>query len=243
MLATRLGEDAIATEILRELEEAGVDCSLARRFPAHRSPLSAVLVDPQGERLVVSYRDRNLPDDTSILPRDLPSGVGAVLADVSFVAGAKLLFGAARRKGIPSVIDGDRVVDDATYFASASHVAYSAATVRALTGLRDPGDGLAALARDAGNFIAVTDGAHGVWFTEGETIAHEPAFIVEVRDTLGAGDVFHGALALALAEGMKERQAVRFANAAAALKCTRFGGGRTGAPSRSEVEALLRRSE
>jgi sulfofructose kinase len=57
---------------------------------------------------------------------------------------------------------------------------------------------------------------------------------------LGAGDGFHGALAMALGEGMRERAAVRFANAAAAIKCTRFGGGRRGAPNRAEVEALLR---
>jgi sulfofructose kinase len=57
-------------------------------------------------------------------------------------------------------------------------------------------------------------------------------------DTLGAGDVWHGAFALALAEGRPERQAVRFASAAAALKCTRFGG-RNGAPRRAEVDAFL----
>jgi len=66
-----------------------------------------------------------------------------------------------------------------------------------------------------------------------------PAFAVRAVDTLGAGDVFHGAFALAIGEGMPERRAVRFANAAAALKCTRFGGGRGGAPSRAEVERFL----
>jgi sulfofructose kinase len=240
MLATRLGEDAVGDEIIAGLEGAGVDCSLARRFPGHRSPLSAVLVDDKGERLVVSYSDRTIPDDPSFLPQALPDGVGAVLADVSFVTGARRLFAAAQQKGVPSVIDGDRVVADLSYFELATHVAYSAATVRALTGLAAPREGLAALARTARNVIAVTDGAQGAWFMEGGKVAHEPAFLIEVRDTLGAGDVFHGAFALALAEGMADRAAIRFANAAAALKCTRFGGGRAGAPSRAEVEALLR---
>jgi sulfofructose kinase len=243
MLATRLGKDAIGREILAELEAAGVDCSLARRFAGHRSPLSAIIVDAKGERLVVSYSDAAMPQDIAFLPRELPADVGAVLGDVSFIAGARRLLAAARTKGVPGVIDGDRIVEDRAYFDLASHVAYSAATVRALTGLGDPREGLAALSRKAENFIAVTDGAHGAWFTEGGEIAHEPAFAVEVRDTLGAGDVFHGAFALALAEGKPERQAVRFANAAASLKCTRFGGGRVGAPSRAEVEALLGRSE
>ena len=58
-------------------------------------------------------------------------------------------------------------------------------------------------------------------------------------DTLGAGDVFHGAFALAIAEGGGIREAAQFSNAASALKCTRPGG-RAGIPTRAEVEALLK---
>jgi sulfofructose kinase len=61
---------------------------------------------------------------------------------------------------------------------------------------------------------------------------------VPVVDTLGAGDVWHGALALALAEKQGERAAVRFASAAAAIKVQRYGG-RAGVPTRDEVERLL----
>ena len=71
---------------------------------------------------------------------------------------------------------------------------------------------------------------------------HERAFAVPVVDTLGAGDIFHGAFALALGQGRSETLALRFANAAAALKCTRPGGG-AGAPWRHEVEAFLKERE
>ena len=64
------------------------------------------------------------------------------------------------------------------------------------------------------------------------------AFPIQPIDTLAAGDVFHGAFALALAEGRGETEAMRFAAAAAAIKCTRFGG-ITGAPGRAEAEAFL----
>jgi len=64
------------------------------------------------------------------------------------------------------------------------------------------------------------------------------AFAVHTVDTLGAGDVFHGAFALAVTEGQELREALRFASAAAALKCTRFGGA-FAAPQRAEVTALL----
>jgi sulfofructose kinase len=77
-----------------------------------------------------------------------------------------------------------------------------------------------------------------VYYWRGDAIAHEPAFSVEALDTLGAGDTWHGAFALGLAEGMGEHAAIRFASAAAALKCTRFGG-REGMPRREEVERRL----
>ena len=65
-----------------------------------------------------------------------------------------------------------------------------------------------------------------------------PGGMAQLIDTLAAGDVFHGAFTLTLAEGRAIVAAMRFAAAAAGLKCTRFGGA-TGAPRRHEVEALL----
>jgi sulfofructose kinase len=64
------------------------------------------------------------------------------------------------------------------------------------------------------------------------------AFAVDTVDTLAAGDVFHGAYALALAESWRIGDAIRFAAAAAAIKCSRAGG-RSGAPARGEVQAFL----
>jgi sulfofructose kinase len=73
---------------------------------------------------------------------------------------------------------------------------------------------------------------------EGEAIRVMPVFEMAAIDTLAAGDVFHGAFTVTLAEGRGIGEAMRFAAAAAGLKCTRFGGA-TGAPRRDEVEALL----
>ncbi len=73
---------------------------------------------------------------------------------------------------------------------------------------------------------------------DGTALRRSPAFPVKAVDTLGAGDVFHGAFALALAEGRDAPAAMRFGSAAAALKCSRLGGS-TGAPTRAEVEAFM----
>jgi sulfofructose kinase len=109
--------------------------------------------------------------------------------------------------------------------------------LRDATGLDEPRAALAAFPPTR-SWVAVTNGAEGVFFREGGAVLHEPAFPVAAVDTLGAGDTWHGAFAVALADGKTEREAVRFASAAAAIKCTRFGG-RDGAPSRAEVEAFL----
>jgi ribokinase len=74
-------------------------------------------------------------------------------------------------------------------------------------------------------------------FTREEAF-HTPAFQVDVVDTTGAGDVFHGAYAAGLLQGWDLRRVATFASAAAALKCTRLGG-RAGIPSLKEVEVFL----
>ena len=92
---------------------------------------------------------------------------------------------------------------------------------------------------EVGGWVAVTVGEHGVWYSRGREIEHCPAFSVAAVDTLAAGDVWHGAFALRLAEGAGERAAIVFASAAAALKCSAFGGIEA-CPDRTAVEAFLK---
>ena len=87
--------------------------------------------------------------------------------------------------------------------------------------------------------VVVTLGERGLVYFDGETFGELPAFEVEVVDTTGAGDVFHGAFCYGLAQGFPLQENLRFAAAAAALKCRRIGG-RAGIPRRAEVDAFLR---
>ena len=92
-------------------------------------------------------------------------------------------------------------------------------------------------------FVAVTRGQQGIlWLDEAGSAQDMPAFPVHTVDTLGAGDIFHGAFTLGIAEGQALEAAIRFASAAAALKCTKPGGP-LAAPSRAEVEGLLGRGD
>lgn len=238
-LATRLGDDLTGVSIVAELEAEGVSTDHCRRFPGLRSPVSAILVDKAGERLVVSYAEPAMPVDPSWLPTTLPAGAGAVLGDTRWDDGAAVTFRVARAAGVPAVLDGDRAPAHREVLTLATHVAFSEQGLQEVTGIADARAGLAHLGRTASNWIAVTMGAKGVLYFADGAIRHVPGFDVKVVDTLAAGDVWHGAFALALAEGQGEGQAIRFASATAALKCTRFGG-RKGAPARAEVEQFLR---
>jgi sulfofructose kinase len=197
-------------------------------------------VDESGERTIVNHTPTALfaNGDTSAAAE--LGTADAVLVDVRWPAGAVAALESARRSGIPGVFDFDRPMDTRgdELLALATHVAFSQTALAATADTDDPGTGLRRIALQTDAWLAVTVGANGVYWLDGGDMDHLPAFPVEVVDTVGAGDVFHGALALAIAEGHEPAEAVRFAAAAAALKCTRPGG-RAGTPARNEVERFL----
>ena len=132
---------------------------------------------------------------------------------------------AAAARGIPVVLDVDKATrPDDPLLATASHLIFSSEALAATTGTADLGAALLAIAGGGRAFAAVTNGPGDVLWVEDGALRRLPVFVVEAVDTLGAGDSFHGGFALALAEGRDEVAAMRFGAAAAALKCTRFGG-------------------
>jgi len=240
VLAARVGDDAVAGEIVGELESYGVDCACVRRLPGHASSLSAVMVDSAGERMIVNYLDDGMPAAADWLPAPRVVGASAVLADTRWPEGAARSLAAARAAGIPAVLDADKPVPrSGTLLAEASHVAFSAEALAEYTGEADLVRGLRAVAAQLRAWCCATAGGEGVYVIDGGHLTHFPGHAVPVVDTLGAGDVWHGAFALGLAERMAWPDAVRFASAAAALKVQRAGG-RAGAPGRAEVDDFLR---
>ncbi len=160
-----------------------------------------------------------------------------VLGDHHWEAGTEHFFRLAREAGKLAILDADRQTSMGI-LASATHIGFSARGLREQSGMESLPDALAWCQTQVQGWLAVTDGANGALFTEQGSIAHDPALKVFAVDTNGAGDVWHGALAVALLEGQEPRKAVRFANAAASIKCSR-GGGRSAIPGRSEVSAFL----
>jgi len=239
LLATRLGKDNVGDRIIVELEGYGVDCRLARQFAAHRSSVSSVFVDKAGERLIMNFRDHLLPSEFDWMPDLLESNVGAVLADTRWPGGAETAMQAARMAGLPGILDAERPVREAEGAVRlASHIAFSRTGLEDWTGHGDLSAGLSEVALETGAIVCVTDGGNGSWFFQDGNERHVPAVKIDAVDTLGAGDVWHGAFALMLAEGGGTERAIRFASAAAAIKCSRYGG-RAGIPGRAETEAFM----
>lgn len=236
VLAGRLGDDAIGEMILRDLAAEGVDVSLMQRCPGGRSSFSSVFVDAAGERQIVNYRGAGLDIDAGFIAS--AGRFDAVLADTRWPPGTAAAMALARRLGVPGVLDVEAPLDGAD-LSGASHLAFSRDGLAAHAGEGAPASRLAEVAAATGAWACVTDGAHGVLYCGRDGAGHVPAFTVAAVDTLGAGDIWHGAFALALAEGRDEIAAIAFANAAAAIKCTRFGG-RAGTPTRDEIEAFLK---
>jgi sulfofructose kinase len=214
-----VGTDDASRRIIEGLTRAGVETSGIVAVDGGSVSVSGIFIDSDGEKMVATRRGEKL---AGALPRDparMVADVDVVMADNRFPEFIAPILQAARRRGIPVVLHGDRAAEPSDpLFDIASHVVFSSEALRA--------------------FLAVTNGPEDIFWLEDGAPRRMPAFAIAAIDTLGAGDVFHGAFALALAEGRDPVAAMRFGAASAALKCTRFGG-IAGAPHRAEVEAFL----
>jgi sulfofructose kinase len=226
--------------IFEKLLHEGIETKHIVHMQGLVTPISAVMVDPSGERTIVTFRDPELwkvqlPDIDELL-----DDCAAILTESRCAQFCTELCVEARRRGIPVVVDVDRAMSlREGLLTASSHLIFSSEPLRETAGVADDGEALKKIAKLTPAFLAGTRGPLGtIWLDEQQNLQQTPAFPVHTVDTLGAGDVFHGSFALAITEQQDIRSALRFASAAAALKCTRFGGA-FAAPQRAEVAELL----
>jgi sugar/nucleoside kinase (ribokinase family) len=208
-----------------------------REVDGATSQVAIILIEEGvGERTILWRRDPKLQYPVEDLRRELI--VGARLLHLDGCDSAASLQAAkwAREAGIPVVIDIDEVYNDSThellrlvdYLIASSDFA------------EDPRE----LAERYGcPVVGITRGAEGATFVDRDRrVLHVPGFKVNVADTTGAGDVFHGGFIYGLLQGWALEENVRFANAVAAMKCTQIGA-RRGIPRLEEVRIFLRNSK
>jgi sulfofructose kinase len=232
-------DDPASNRIVSDLAAEGIDCSGAVRVQGGSASVSLILLDADGEKTIATRRGVNLGNALPVNADRLVADADAVLVDNRFPEFVTAVCRAAHARKIPIVIDLDQAttVDD-PLLALGTHVVSSAEALRGTSGRDDYGAGLKHLAQHVSGFLAITDGPNGVYWLDRGALRHMPAFKVKAIDSLAAGDAFHGGFTLALAEERDLVDAMRFASATAALKCTIFGGA-SGAPKRAEVDAFL----
>ena len=244
ILWSRLGDDEAGDRILQGLSHRGVQTDAIRRVPGAQSPVSSVVIGDRGVRQAVVFPGRNLDNKADWLPLDRIADTSAILVDPRWPEAAMAALERAREHQIPAILDADvgphpvprELVE------LSSHVVFSLAGLAQFSDTSDIESGLRKTLDATNAAIGVTAGADGFYWLDRENgeARHTPALDVTPIDTLGAGDVFHGAFALAIGEGKDIETAARFANAAAGLKCARPGG-RDAIPSRAEVWGLLQK--
>jgi sulfofructose kinase len=239
-LWSRVGDDDAGVKIRAGLRSLGVDVRSVQAFEEGRTSTSAIIVDDAGERLIVGARDINMPSGTSWLPLERIKGAGAVLGDVRWLEGLRVSFARARKEGVPTVLDADLGAREALaeVLELTDYAIFSAPALEDFIPEIEIGEKLKRVLAFGPKHAGVTLGADGYRWMEASGEGHQPGFKVDVVDTTGAGDAFHGAFALALVEGQPIEACARFACAVAAMKCTRIGS-RAGLPTRAQVESFL----
>lgn len=239
-LWSRIGEDSAGVAIRAGLKAERVDVRYLQAFDGARSSTSAIIVDSNGDRLIVGQRDAGMPSGTSWLPLERVKGADAVLGDVRWLEGVRSVFGAARKERVPTVLDADLGAREALpgILGLTDYAIFSAPALREFAPGRSDADRLGHVLALGPRHAGVTLGRDGYLWREGDQRGQRPAFGVSVTDTTGAGDAFHGAFALMVAEGRDTAECARIAAVVAALKCTRLGS-RAGLPTRAEFDAYL----
>jgi ribokinase len=246
-LLARVGDDVFGERAIRNFETDGIDIRFIVRDGRAASGVALINVGPDGENSISVASGANAllsPDDV------LRAEQAFTVADIVLMqletpietvqAAAEM----ASIRGIPAVLNPApaRPLDD-KLLRSVTVLTPNESEAELLTGVRVASEAeakkaAAQLRRRGPRLVIITRGKRGCYVAGDDFEGGVPAFKVRPIDTTAAGDVFNGALAVALAEEKLLREAVRFASAAAALSVTKLGA-QPSASTRREIEEFL----
>ncbi len=237
------GDDEAGIKITGSLSSEGIDTGGILVRPGTESQIAYICVEQgSGQRTVFWKRPSADPMQSDELPGDFPRGSDFLLLDglmpeVSAHAAAR-----AREKDIPVMLDAGSMRSGMKDLAAlCDYVVCSEGFARAFSASQaifDPERAIVLMRQFGAQAVTITLGPGGSITLAGERIFRTPAFKVDVIDTTGAGDVFHGGYIYGLLRGWDIDRTVLFASAFAALKCRALGG-RAGIPGLEETEALM----
>ncbi len=235
-----LGDDESGRRVLADLRREGVDVSRVVVRPGVRSHTCLVLVEAgTGRRSILCDRGTLGALPLGDADRAYIARARFLHLDGQFMAAAIVAACWAREAGVCVSLDANRPRPRLDELLPLVDVLVTSATFpAAYTGRDDLAQAMRALQALGPETVVVTLGAQGCAYLEDEQIVRVPGLAVEVVDTTGAGDAFHGAYLLGLLQGWDAARTARFANAVAALNCRALGG-RAALPGLEEVLALV----
>jgi sugar/nucleoside kinase (ribokinase family) len=239
-----LGDDELSRFVLSRFREEGIDTQYLRQRAGARPIHAIIIVDESTKTRTILYSlERAFGAEADWPAEDVVRSSRVLFVDHFGMEGMVRAARVARQAGIPVVADleSDRHPRFAELLELVDDLILSRDFAAKLTGEDDPAAAVRRLWSPARQAAVVTCGDRGCWYAGSDApaaVRHQAAFAVDVVDTTGCGDVFHGAYASALARGLGLQERIRFASAAAALKATRRGG-QAGIPTRTGVEDFL----
>ena len=235
-----IGDDEDGRRIRGELSARGIDLGHVE-ISAAPTATATILLDSTGDRIVLWHRDPALRYPPDRLPAAVIAASRVLHVDDVDVPAALEAARIARAQGIPVTCDIDHVTPGTRELLQlVSHPVFAESVPAQLTGEAEPERALRALRRVHAGRLVVTVGERGAIALEGDSLLASPGFPVTVVDSTGAGDVFRGAYIYGIVKGWSLDRQLWFANAAAAVSCTKPGA-MGGVPTLAEVEDLLAR--
>lgn len=244
-----IGDDLYGKAVCAEFRREGIDCDRLLIRPNTQTSMSVILSDEE-------TRGRNI-----LFTRDVRLNMTAEEFDPSIIDDCDYFYFAhfdpamlkgaryAAKHGVTVFMDSDNLREGEEVLPNLHLTDYYIASEELYHHLFGvPSDESAIretcirLQQVNHGVVIFTFGAKGLIGADSEGVFKIPAYEVEVVDTTGAGDVFHGAYLAALVRGKDGREAAAYASAAAAVKCTCIGG-RAGIPDARQLDAFIRTGE
>ena len=238
-----VGDDDFGRQLLAALRAEGIDASAVRAVPSAPTGLAMIAVDEAGENLIVVAPGANHQVGPADIANANDAGLLVISAEIPVPAIAQALAQAEGRSCVLNLAPApENAADIVTR--SGEHLDWlvvnesEAAAVlgHPVSGLADARKAATELTAKGPRHAVVTAGAHGAALAAPDGTHTIDGFNVAAVDTVGAGDTFVGALAVALAAGVPPPEAIRAAAAAGATAVTRPGA-QTAMPRPADILA------
>jgi len=238
-----VADDTFGTDAVENYKKDGIDTSFIKVKPGIHSGVALINVAEDGENSIAVAPGANshlLPEDI-IKARDAFAGAGAVLAQLEIpMETVSAVASIAAELGVPMILNpapGAKLPRD--LLKKISIITPNETEAALLTGTKEVNDDtIPVMAKELYDLgiktVIITLGSRGVYLLNNDFQGLIPGYRVKAVDTTAAGDVFNGALAAALSGNKTVRQAIDFAQRAAAISVTRMGA-QPSAPKLKEI--------